>query len=311
LLEKLEIDIHKLPKVVKSTEIIGHTTKEIKECTGLPEGIPVCAGCGDIVAGLVGVGILSPGQIMDISGTANIMCVNLKEFKYHPNFSAIKSPIDDSYYLMISHVLGGRTLKWFADEFYGECKEQLEKQGKDIYAYLDRLAEDVPAGCEGLMAIDDLQGRFFPPYPNMRGLFIGHTWAHKKIYFYRAILEAIAYDYMLAKEIMGEIAPEIRFEKITAIGSGANSEVWMQMKADAMQVLFQNMFRSDLSSLGAAAIGGLAVGMFQDIKTYLNKVLKVKNIFEPDKALYPQYQKYYKIYKELLTGMDHYYDGIV
>lgn len=308
---KLELDINKLPRVIKATEIVGETTKKVKELTGLPEGIPVCAGCGDVAAGLIGSGILRPGQIMDVSGTANIMCVNLKDFKFHPNFSAIKSPISDSYYLMISHVLGGRTLKWFADEFYGEMKEEYQKGGKNIYEYLDKLAESVPVGCGGMVAIDDLQGRFFPPYPNMRGLFIGHTWAHKKIYFYRAILESIAYDYMLAQETMTELDPDTKFDKITAIGSGSNSKVWLKIKADAMQTRFETLFRSDLSSLGAAVIGGYSVGLIKDIKSYLSKLLKVKNIVKPDQEKYLIYKKYYNIYKNLITGMNKYYDAIV
>ncbi|MHB1347027.1 MAG: FGGY-family carbohydrate kinase [Candidatus Humimicrobiaceae bacterium] len=311
ILRKLELDINKMPKVIKATEIIGQTTKEVKELTGLPEGVPICAGCGDVAAGLVGSGILSPGQIMDVSGTANIMCVNLKDFKYHPNFSAIKSPISESYYLMISHVLGGRTLKWFVDEFYPEKKEEYQKEGKNIYEFLDKSAESVPAGCGGMVAIDDLQGRFFPPYPNMRGLFIGHTWAHKKIYFYRAILESIAYDYMMAKEIMGKLDPDVRFDKITAIGSGSNSRIWLKIKADSMQTSFETLFRSDLSSLGAAVIGGYSVGLVKDIKSYLLKLLKVKNTVNPDMSDYPAYEKYYKVYKNLITGMNKFYDGIV
>ena len=308
---KLKVDISKLPKVIKSTDIVGETTSQIKDLTGLPKGIPVCAGCGDVTAGLVGAGILSPGQIMDVSGTANILCVNIEEFKYHPNFSAIKSPISDNYYLMISHVLGGRTLKWFVDTFYSELKERCIKENKNIYEILDKMAGQVPAGCNGLVAIDDLQGRFFPPYPNMRGLFIGHTWGHEKIDFYRAVLESIAYDYMMAKEILEKMDPGIRFENIIAIGSGSNSREWLKIKSDSLQVKFQTLFRSDLSSLGAAAIGAYSVGLIKDIKEYLQNILKVKKIFEPDKKEYIKYKKYFEVYKELITGMNKFYDNIV
>jgi xylulokinase len=311
LCSKLELDINKLPRVLKSAEIIGETTDEIKDLTGLPKGIPICAGCGDVTAGLVGAGILMPGQIMDVSGTANILCVSIKDFKYHPNFSVIKSPISDNYYLMISHVLGGRTLKWFTDEFYSELKEECVKQNINVYKILDERAGQVSAGCGGLVAIDDLQGRFFPPYPNMRGLFIGHTWGHKKIDFYRAILESIAYDYMMAKEILEKMEPEIKFEKVTAIGSGSNSKEWLKIKADALQTKFQTLFRSDLSSLGAAVIGAYSIGLIKDIEGYLRKLLAVKNVFVPEEKEYLKYKKYYETYKNLITGMNKFYDNIV
>ena len=308
---KLGLDIKRLPKIVKSTDIIGETSSHLKDIAGLPGGIPVCAGCGDVTAGLVGAGILNSGQLMDISGTANILCLSTSDLMSYPSFSAIKSPLGENYYLMISHVLGGRTLKWFTETFYPELREECMQNKNNIYQILDKMAERVPVGCGGLVAIDDLQGRFFPPYPNMRGLFIGHTWAHEKIYFYRAILESIAFDYMMAKENINNINPKIKFEKITAIGSGANSREWLRIKADSLNVKFQTLFRSDLSSLGAAAIGAYSSGMINNIEEYLKKLLKVKQTFVPDSEYGKKYKKYYEVYKRLITETRHFYDMIV
>ena len=76
-----------------------------------------------------------------------------------------------------------------------------------VYEYLDSLAAKVPAGSDGLVSINYLQGRFFPPDPAVRGLFVGHTWAHTRMHFYRAILESIAYDHYLTREIIRELLP--------------------------------------------------------------------------------------------------------
>ena len=311
LCNKLEVDIGKLPKIIKSTDIIGTTTLGVKELTGLPEGIPVCAGCGDVVAGYVGSGVLKSGDVADISGTANILAVNLEDFVVHKHFANMKSPINDSYYLLVSHVLGGRTLKWFTDEFYSELRERIEKDGSSVYEYLDREAEKVTPGSHGLVSIDDLQGRFFPPDMKMRGLFIGHTWSHKKIYFYRSILEAIAYDYYLGIDILKKLVPGIKLREINAIGSGANSRVWLQIKADILQIPFKTNYRSDLSTLGAAVIGAHSVGLIKDIREFLEGVLKTRSVVEPEKGELDKYRKYIEVYIDAVSNLNSYFAKLV
>jgi xylulokinase len=307
LCKKLEIDIDRLPRIIKSTDIIGTTTSEIKEITGLNEGTPVCAGCGDVVAGYVGSGVLNSGEVADISGTANILAVNLEDFVVHKHFANMKSPINDSYYLLVSHVLGGRTLKWFTDEFYTELREKIEKDGSSVYEYLDREAEKVSPGSHGLVSIDDLQGRFFPPDMRVRGLFIGHTWSHKKIYFYRSILEAIAYDYYLGIDILRKLVQDLKFKEINAIGSGANSRIWLQIKADVLQVSFKTRYRSDLSTLGAAVIGAHSVGLIKDINSFINSVLKTKSVIKPKKGEDQKYKKYIDLYIDAVQNLNSYY----
>ena len=311
LCEKLEIGIDKLPKIINSTDIVGQTSTKISDLTGLPAGIPVCAGCGDVAAGYVGAGILNAGDVADISGTANILSVNLDSFTSHRHFANMKSPINDSYYLLVSHVLGGRTLKWFADEFYSELRQKVEKEKRSIYEYLDLEAEKVSPGSHGLIAIDDLQGRFFPPDPNMRGLFIGHTWSHKKIYFYRSILEAIAYDYYLGIDILRNLSPGLRLKEIAAVGSGSRSKMWLQIKADVLQIPFKTLQRSDLSTLGAAVIGAYSVGLIKDIKAYLGEILKTGFIVNPTEAGFGKYSKCVDLYIDAISNLNPYFAKLV
>ena len=307
LCDKLEVDMKKLPKIIKSTEIIGQTSSKIFDQTSLPKGIPITAGCGDIVAGYVGAGILSSGEMADISGTANILAVNLDRFTWHKHFANLKSPINDSYYLLLSHVLGGRTLKWFTDEFYSEIRKEIEKDGESIYTYLDTEASKVPPGSNGLVSINDLQGRFFPPDPNMRGLFIGHTWSHKRIDFYRSILEAVAYDYLLGIKILKSIGPDLKLKEVIAVGSGAKSNVWMQIKANVLQIPFKTLNRSDLSTFGAAVIGAYAVGLIDNIEEYLVRVLKTRSVLDPVLKEDKKYRKYSQVYMNILSKLSPYY----
>jgi xylulokinase len=302
---KLQIDCKKLPRIVKSTDIIGEVSREASEKTGLPPGVPICAGCGDQAAGFIGAGIFTTGQLADVSGTACIFAANVGSFTSdlkHKTVACMKTALGDNYYLL-SVVLGGRTHKWFVDEFFAEEKKKIEGSGGDIYQFLDEQAKTLEPGSGGLVAIDYLQGRFFPPDPYMRGLFIGHTWAHKKIHFYRSILESIAYDHYITREIIQELIPGLNLQEVTAIGSGANSTLWMQIKSDILQIPYQNLQRSDLATLGSAIIAGHSVGLFENIHNTLQKIVKKKSKVFPEAGNEKNYEKYIEIYRDLFGAL--------
>ncbi|MCL4377731.1 MAG: FGGY family carbohydrate kinase [Actinobacteria bacterium] len=313
LCEKLKVDTNKLPRIVKSTEIIGLVTKKASEDTGLPKGIPVCAGCGDQSAGFIGAGIIKRGQMVDVSGTACILGACINDFRYdgkNKTLACMKSALGKNYYL-ISVVLAGRTHKWFVDEFFAKEKEEIIAKGLNVYDYLDGLAENINPGSDGLLAIDYLQGRFFPPNPAIRGLFIGHTWAHKKIHFYRSILESIAYDHYLTREIIRELVPDLDFEVITAIGSAAKSILWMQMKSDILQIPYQNLHRSDLSTLGSALIAGYSTGIYKDYESDIKRIIKSNLKIIPKENEDEKYLRYIDVYKNLFFALKDIYKKLV
>lgn len=312
LCDYLEVDQEKLPRIVKSGEIIGQFTKKASvDCGGIPEGTIICAGCGDQAAGFLGAGIFSAGQMVDVSGTACIMGAAVKEYSFdskNKTLACMKSALGDNYYLL-SVVLGGRTHKWFVDEFYKEEIKMLDKS-ISVYDYLDTSAKKIQPGSGGLISINYLQGRFFPPDANTRGLFIGHTWAHTKIHFYRAVLESIGYDHYLTKEIIKDLLPGQNFQNVTAIGSGNKSRFWMQIKSDILQQTYQTLFRSDLSTLGSAIIAGYASGIFKDVKKVISDILKVKETIYPKDGEDKKYLPYINIYKNLFAALKDSYQKI-
>jgi len=154
-----------------------------------------------------------------------------------------------------------------------------------------------------LISINYLQGRFFPPDPSVRGLFIGHTWAHTRPHFYRAILESIAYDHYLTREIIRELLPRTALGAVTAIGSGAQSELWMQIKADVLQAPYQSLERSDLSTLGSALLAGFSIGMFSRPEEVTRRFLKPDKRIDPRPGADLGYRKSIEIYDELFRAL--------
>jgi xylulokinase len=172
-----------------------------------------------------------------------------------------------------------------------------------VYEYLDSLASKVPAGSDGLVSINYLQGRFFPPDPAVRGLFIGHSWAHTRMHFYRAILESIAYDHYLTREIIRELIPGLALGTVTAIGSGAASRLWMQIKADVLQSPYRSLVRSDLSTLGAAMVGGVAAGLFQDVQSLGRRFARPLHEVQPTPGADAAYRRNIEAYRQLFERL--------
>jgi xylulokinase len=298
LIDLLGVDPSRLPAIKRPTDIIGTLTSKAADETGLHEGIPIAAGCGDISAGFTGAGIINQGQMIDISGTGCMLGAAVNDFKYdlkNKTLYCIKSPVKDIYYLL-SIVPTGKTHKWFVDEFFSEKKEEKDE---DIYAYLENQLKDISPGSDGLISINFLQGRYSPPDPNIKGMFIGHTWAHSKLHFLRSIMESMAYDHYLTKEIILGLIPDLDFKTITAIGSGAKSKFWMQLKSNILQVPYRSLVRSDSSSLGSAIVGGHAVGLFKDIDNTIQDFIRVKHEVFPVKDEDKKYLKYIGVYKNL------------
>ena len=299
------VDQGKLPRVVDSTDIVGEVSAQGAADTGLARGTPIAAGCGDQSAGFVGAGILREGQMVDVSGTACVLGASVADYRCderHGTLACMKAAIGGGYQL-ISVVLGGRTHNWFIEQFCAPEAGAVPAGFGSVYEYLDSLAAKVPAGSDGLVSINYLQGRFFPPDPTVRGLFVGHTWAHTRMHFYRAILESIAYDHYLTREIVRELLPGLELGAVTAIGSGAASELWMQIKADVLQSPYQSLQRSDLSTLGSALIGGYAVGLFKDVDTITERFARPSRTVRPRTGADRPYLRNIQVYRELFERL--------
>ena len=126
-------------------------------------------------------------------------------------------------------------------------------------------AETIPPGADGLFFSPHLGGRICPSAPAMRGAWIGFSWSHSQAHFCRALLESIAYEYAFYLGILVDQLPGLALVEARAVGGGARSAAWNQIKADVLDLPYQSLGRSELGTWGAALIAGKAVGLFDDL----------------------------------------------
>jgi len=307
LLNLYGVDGAKLPRIVRPTEIIGRLTAEAARATGLREGTPIAAGAGDQAAGSLGAGVVDPGDAFDSAGTAACFSICVGDFKPDVENQMVlcaRTAIDGRYYALSFIQGGGLNLRWFRDEFAAEEKARCEAAGESIYAYLDRLASEVPAGAGGAIFLPHVQGRVLPPTPYLRGAWVGFTWHHNKAALFRAILEAVAFEYASYLRIEQDLVPGLTCREVNVIGGGANSELWCQIKADVLGADYCKLQWADVGTLGCALVAGAAVGIYSDLAAVAKRMATTTERIRPRPEYHAFYQPYVRAYGRLLRELN-------
>ncbi|MCL5985185.1 MAG: FGGY family carbohydrate kinase [Actinobacteria bacterium] len=298
----LKIDMGKLPRIVEPQEIIGTLTKNAASYCGLPAGVPVIAGVFDKPSGLIGSGSVEVGSIVDEAATHPALTTCVEKFApdlKHKTLVCSPSAIKGIWMAWTYIIGGGLTHKWYLDTFCKSGIPEVDGNGNNAYMILDEEAREIKPGSEGLIFLPHLSGRATPSEPEARGLWIGFTWTHRKAHFYRSILEGIAYDYACSLRTVKANYPRIDFIQVKAIGGGSVSELWNQIKSDVLDIPYVRLNRTDLATLGAAIIGGKAVGIFSDVSESARRFVKITERINPNPEVHKYYQNYVDIYKEL------------
>jgi xylulokinase len=130
ILDSLEIGREKLPQVVMSTTVLGELDKQLAGSTGLPEGIPVVIGANDTTCAAVGAGVTESGQLMNTSGTVEIMVLCMDHPLVSKNHLLRTHAYPGRWLAMRTVGAGGASLEWFRNSF---CREMTRKTFYEEY----------------------------------------------------------------------------------------------------------------------------------------------------------------------------------
>ncbi len=297
-----DVPMEKLPRIVKPWEIIGQLTAEAAEACGLLAGTPIAAGCGDQAAGMLGAAMVEPGMVFDVAGTASVFSICVDQYTpdlAHKTLFTGRLVPEDLWYSLAYINGGGLNLRWFRDELAKEEKAMAEREGRSAYGILDAAAASVPPGSDSLLFLPHLGGRVTPSDPDLRGLWLGFTWGHKKEHLYRSLLEGVAYEYAYYLDIERSLLPDLAFREARVIGGGSRSDLWNQIKSDVLGLPYVQLSREEYAVLGSAIVAGYAVGAFDDLKA------TAKSFVEPVSRVEsrPQYHAYYRPLVDLYVSL--------
>lgn len=304
VLRKLEIDKDLLGKVYESAEVTGTVTKQVAELTGLAEGTPVVGGAGDQAAGAVGNGIVEPGIVSSTIGTSGVVFAYTDKVTIDPKgrVHTFCHAVPGTWHVMGVTQGAGLSLKWFRDNFCSSEKETAELMGIDPYILMGNEAEQVPAGCEGLIYLPYLMGERTPHLdPYARGVFFGISAKHTKRDMLRAVMEGVGYslkDCMSIIEEMGIPVTEVR-----ASGGGGKSPLWRQIQADLFRSDVVTINSSEGGCLGVALLAGVGAGIYSSVPEACKATIQRVNAQEPIEKNSKIYHKYYPMYQKIYADL--------
>lgn len=306
-----DMDINKLPKIVEPWHIVGEVSENCAKDFGLAPGTIVAAGAGDTAANALGAGISSPGMLFDVAGTAAVLAGCTDQYVAdieHRALLTMRSVIPGLWNPLAYIAGGGIALRWLRDEIYQKSGHPSEKF-EDLYEGMIELAEKVPPGADGLFFSPHFGGRICPASPNMRGAWIGLSWSHTQAQLIRAVLESVAYEYAYYLRILKSLLPDLSLIETRAIGGGARSRVWNQIKANVLNVPYCRLKGNEFGTWGAAMIAGKAAGLIDDLAYHANICAKKENHFiQPDASIHQKYQPLIDKYVEMQDLLEKYFE---
>ncbi len=277
MLDFIGISDDMLPELFSSAQYVGEY-----------DGIKVVTGAIDQIAGAIGAGVVKQGLVSVMTGTTMVLFLPSETI---PEYNA-KSIVpchynyDDKYCLLSWTPTAGMALKWFKNTL---CEHFSFRE-------LDELAKKVPVGSDGLTFLPYLCGSTMPKYnPAARGSFTGLTTEHHRGHFVRAVMESVACMLKSNLDYLGLDVDEIR-----AMGGGANSPLWCQMKADITGKRLVTLKNKETACLGSAILAAVGVGVFESVEQAAERI-QVDRVFESQETDYSECYKQFLHYDNILN----------
>ncbi|MDH3919042.1 MAG: FGGY family carbohydrate kinase, partial [Rhodospirillales bacterium] len=241
LLAAFGIEENELPAIAEAHEPAGRLTAEGAQLCGLPQGTVVAVGTGDDFSTPLGAGLVTPGRVACVLGTAEVVGALDGSAKIDPTgLVETHSYAGGRFYIENPGWISGGALAWL--------RGLLRPVG---FAELDRLAAEVPPGAGGVTFLPALNGAMAPEWiASARGCFYGLTPAHGAGHLARAVLEGCAFAMRDVIERLVEM--DVATEALLLLGGGAKSRLWAQIRADCTGLPAQIPVVRDTSPVGAA-----------------------------------------------------------
>ena len=305
---KIGIDIHKLPPLVKSTDVVGNLIHPVLLAMGLSPETKIVIGGGDTACATLAAGVVKQGDVCESVGTTNVLTVCVEEPKFSPNFINRRHVVDGAwiYQGAMSHT--GSSYQWIYDNFYQDYKDNPSVTGKQGMMLMNDDAEQAEPGADGLVFLPYMMGERSPVWdPYARGVFFGLSLKTTRREMNRAVLEGCAYGLRQLIEMVEKVTGQ-KLIKFSSIGGGAKSKVWAQIKADITGRDITVLDMNDMAPVGAALLAGVGIGVFKDVYEASAKVEKsVYMEIRHSDAYKEVYDRRYQVYTGLYPSVKELY----
>jgi xylulokinase len=215
----------------------------------------------------------------------------------------VPSAVDGRYLAMALQSTAGANLSFLRDRIlYHPDELASDEEHPAVYEVLNRIAARVPPGARGLIYTPWLLGERTPvDDPRLRAGLLNMSLEHTREDIFRAFLEGVALNTRWMLEPFARLLGR-NAGTITAVGGGAQSDVWCQIMADVTgQPIRQLENPIQTNAIGATFIAGVGMGAlsFAD----LGHLRRTRAVYEPSSALRRLYGDQFETFKEVRTRL--------
>lgn len=296
--EKLGIPMKLLPEIYPCHEVIGTVDgKAAAEC-GLAIGTPVVAGGLDAACGTLGAGVFQNGETQEQGGQAGGMSICTDTYQADPRLILSYHVVPGKWLLQGGTTGGGGVMRWMEREFGAYEREIGEQQGKASLELFNELAKAVQPGSDGVVFLPYMSGERSPIWdPDAKGVFYGLDYNKTKGHFIRSAMEGVAFSLRHNLEVAEQAG--VKVNVLRAMGGSANSLLWTQIKSDVTGKPIEVPSSDTATTLGAAILAGVGVGMYESFEEAVKLTVKPKRFHVPDSKNKEVYDGNYTVYLEL------------
>ena len=305
ILNAAEIDVSLLSRPVPTGTAAGRVTKAAAEKTGLNPDCQIVTVSHDQVAAAVGAGAFDGETAVDGAGTVECLTPiydSLPDIAVMSRgyFSVVPYVIPGKYVAYAFSYTGGALIQWCANTFAGAEQEEARRQGISVNMLLEQRCSK--QGPTGLLVLPHFAGAATPYMDTgSKGAILGLTAGTTLGEIYRACMEGVAYEMRLNYDALA--GSGIRFTRLHATGGGAKSRVWMQMKADILNLPITSLKTSDAGTVGSAMLTGVAAGLFGNLAEAAGVMVGQRETYDPDPRRHEQYMQVYERYKKVYQAV--------
>ena len=303
ILELCEIPVSKLARPLKSGSVAGKIPANIAETLSLDDDVIVVTGGHDQPCGALGAGVIEEGCAMYATGTVECICPAfpspvLSNGLFKSNLCTYDFTLDKIYTTVAFSLTGGNILKWFRDEFGQFEISEAGKLGVNPYELLLKNMSRTPSN---LMVLPHFTPTGTPYFDTeAEGAILGLKLSTKRNEIVRALLEGVAFEMRLNLDILNESG--IRIDELRAIGGGAKSPIWTQLKADVLNKPIKTVRITEAGCLGVAMLA-YAAHSGENLKSTVDAWVKTGDTVIPNPELSANYTEQFELYKKIYPAL--------
>lgn len=281
-------------------EICGTVTAEAAAQTLIPEGTPVAAGMFDVDACGIASGLSDEDKMCMIAGTWSINEFIAKEPVLNGTVALNSMFCIPGYYLVEeSSPTSAGNMEWFIRNLMSYEKEEARAAGGSVYDLTNKWVSEIEPQDSNVIFLPFLNGSNEDALA--KGTFVGLTAYHKKSHMLRAVYEGIVFSHIThVKKLLKnhDIPASIRLS-----GGAANSDVWVQIFADALQIPIDVIEDKEIGAQGAAIAAGIAAGIYADYQDAIARTVHITKTIAPRPEYKEIYEKKYETYRKVIDGL--------